>query len=218
MASKGKERPFYMYLAYGLFFELLIVFLFIPESWVLSIGESDRALTAWVFGQEYELSILTMTSDVYTKVMIDTGVIETVNNFLFEQWDNTPTPDGVQEFTFDDRGMSQYVENRVKITWSALYIAFYRLCETWTWLPYMLPVLIPGMMDGIVNRQVNQWRFFSPSPLLHTVALNSMRFGGALLILFPFLPTPFPVVFIPLILFVIVWMSSMFMGNLSKHL
>jgi len=142
-------------------------------------------------------------------------VISSVNNFLFDQWDKS-VEDGAMPF--DDRGLTELAKQRVSTMWSALYIATYRIAEMWAWMPYLLPFLIPAILDGFVKRSINKWRFFSPSPLKHQSTMVSIKVGIGIMILLPFLPIPFPVVLIPAMFVFLGCMIMLFVGNLSKHI
>jgi len=213
--SPPKKRGLFGTIIVLIVIEFAVVFLAVPTSWIKKIGEQDRSFTSTTLGVSYEKDILESASSWYLAAFIDTGVIEGVNNYLFDQWDRNAGESNIQ---FDDRGLSDLVKSRVNTMWSAMYIATYRVVEMWSWSVYLLPFLIPAIFDGFVRRAINKWRFFSPSPLKHHSAIMGMKFGMIIVILLPFLPIPFPVVFIPILFVFIGLMVSMFMGNLSKHI
>lgn len=217
MASESppKKRGLFGTVVVLIVIELAVIFLAVPTDWVKKIGEQDRLFTSTTLGAAYEKDILDSASSWYLNAFIDTGVIKAVNNFLFDQWDKNEVEGGLP---FDDRGLSDLVKSRVNTMWAALYIATYRLVEMWSWSVYLLPFLLPAIFDGFVRRAINKWRFFSPSPLKHHSAIMGIKFGIVFSILLPFLPIPFPVIFIPILFVFIGLMISMFMGNLSKHI
>jgi len=192
--------------------ELALSFLAVPQSWIQSIGVSDRGLTALTLGAGYEKDILAIATHWYVVMFVDTHIIQSINNFLFAQWEHT------NQIPIDDRGFSQFVKNRLDATWAAIFIATYRLAETWSWLPYILPLGIPAIIDGITRRSINKWRYFSPSPLTHRACVNTTNICIIILILMPFAPFPFPVVLIPILLLALALAAMIFTGNLSKHI
>jgi len=217
MASEAapKKRGLFGTVIVLIVIEFAVIFLAVPTSWVKNIGETDRVFTSSTLGETYEKDILEKASGWYLNAFINTGVIQAVNNYLFDQWE--PNPEKAN-LPFDDRGLGELMQSRINNMWAATYIATYRLAEMWSWTVYLLPFLLPAIFDGFVRREINKWRFFSPSPLKHHTSSMGIKFGIVLVILLPFLPIPFPVVFIPILFVFIGLMVSMFMGNLSKHI
>lgn len=207
------ERPLIWKLVILGLVELGIVFLAVPHSWVMSVGESDRVSVVTWFGSGLEAKILSRASVWFKSAFIDTGIVAGINHFLFGQWDQN----AANSFQLDDRGLSQWVSGRISTAWSAIYQGLYRVSEVATWLPYIIPVLIPLFADAWFRRQVNNWRFFSPSPAKHAVSVWTVYVSVIVFILFPLLPITFPAILPPLLLLILgagVWV---FASNLTKR-
>jgi hypothetical protein len=192
--------------------ELGIVFLAVPHSWVMTVGSYDRGFVYQWFGEGFEEKVLSDAVEWFNATFTNTGIQEATYDFLVGQWNATG------KVQIDDRGLKSLTEDRLDTVWAAMSVAFYRLSETSKWVVYMAPLLFAILIDGFAQREINKWRFFMPSPMVHYASRMAIITGFSLIVLIPFAPIPLYAPLLPVliaIMGVFVWVA---VTNLSKRL
>ncbi|WP_287961699.1 DUF4400 domain-containing protein [Alcanivorax sp.] len=210
--SNNRGGKGYLWFLAALFLtEIGIVFLVAPNSWVSRCFSWDRGFVYQWFGQGFEQDVLHQAASWYDALFEKTGIKQASYDFLINDWNN----DGLQ---IDDRGLSAWAAERLKTTWLAISLACYRFSQIWAWLVLLLPLLFGMVVDALTQREINKWRFFSPSALVHYSTHMAIGALASLLLLVPFLPLPMYAPAIPggmVIVGAIGWVS---IGNLGKRL
>ena len=98
---------------------------------------------------------------------------------------------------FDDRGLSKLVDKRLDVFWLSIHQAYYRLAVMIVWLPYLLPLLIAALLDGLLQREIRKWQFTFSSPAAHQFATKAIHGVLAVAILSPFSPLALPPLAMP---------------------
>ena len=83
-----------------------------------------------------------------------------------------------------------WVERRLDIVWSAVYMAVQRLVVLLAWWPFLVFALVGASVDGLLRRRIRQSGFDYPSPLAHRAAVRVMLWLGLLVSLGLFVPLP----------------------------
>ena len=92
-----------------------------------------------------------------------------------------------------------WVERRLDIVWSAVYMAVQRLVVLLAWWPFLVFALFGASVDGLLRRRIRQSGFDYPSPLAHRAAVRFMLWLGLLVSLGLFVPLPLPPLAVPVV-------------------
>jgi hypothetical protein len=188
MAQQKKRSLMNWFLVIGLT-ELAIVFLVVPYAMILSQGAAERTMNVKWLGEKTEQVVKTTADTWYTDLFIDTGIYEAVEEFLVTGW----TGDRDRNLKLDDRGVGELAEARLSAAWAAIYLTLYRLAGFALWGPYVVPFLVPALVDGVMERERRKWMFTYASPMLHNAGASIMGWTlavGTLLLVLPFAMPP----------------------------
>jgi len=210
---KEKRKRGFAWFVMALFLtELGIVFLVIPHAWVSRVGSYDRGFVYQWFGGDFEARVLRDAMSWFNALFVNTGIQDATYNFLIGQWDNSQ---GVQ---IDDRGLGALTKDRLSTMWAAVSVAMYRFSEMAKWCALLLPLLFAVVVDGLTQREINKWRYFSPSPVVQHASTMTILMVSALGLLLPFAPVPLYAPLIPVLMVLALMTAWMALANMAKRL
>lgn len=159
--------------------ELVLIFLFLPASWLQQVYCHERGLAAGRLGEETAAGIERKSAAWFQQVLVDNGVLQH-SYFLCEG-------ERDEKDRFDDRGLGAIFARRLDVFWLAVRHMFYRFGMIELWGVCAL-FLLPLTVDASLQRCIRQNRFAYSSPMVHHGAgiIVSMVFMG--LVLSPMLP------------------------------
>lgn len=190
--------------------EFVAVLLFVPSRHVARYNNAERVSVAAGLGAQAEHYVLESANRWYRITLIDTGMTAALNDFLFGNY--TPPVSNPNE------SVTNYAHDRVATFWRLLYALYYRVALIWLWIPYLLPLAIPALVDAAMERKVRQWRFSFVSPMTRAVAA---RAGGALVMALGvvlMIPLHVPPLAYPLLVAALLGTTWMRVANLQKRI
>lgn len=186
-----------------------MVLLFVPSHVVERYNAAERAAVADDLGAAAERHVLVSAKSWYRATLIEPGFVAALNAFLFD----TESPASVQNY-----GATNYIRDRVAAFWRVAYAIYYRLSVIWLWIPYLLPVAIPVVIDAIQERRVRQWRFSYVSPLTRSLATRAKFVVVSILIVALMLPLHVPATAYPILFAVLMLANWVWVSNLQKRI
>lgn len=147
--------------------ELLVVVFFVPASHVTEFAAAQRVSIAETLGVDAETQVKSRADGWFRTIILESGVYRTINDFLFDRWEQRE-----DEEKLDDRGISSYVERRLDTLWISLHTMLYRAATIFLWVPYVVPLFLSALIDGVLTRETRKWQFSYTSPMLHTSAVK----------------------------------------------
>lgn len=196
-------------LAGAIVLEIAAVLLFVPSAQVESYNAAERVAVASELGSQAEAHVVMTANSWYRATLMDTGFISAINAFLFD----TNSSESVMQ-----HGSTSYVRDRLGTFWRALYALYYRLALIWQWVPYLLPIAIPMLVDAIQERRVRQWRFSFVSPLTRSLATRAKLVVGSCLLGAMLLPVHVPALAYPILFAVLMVANWVWIANLQKRI
>lgn len=189
--------------------EIIGILLFVPASAVSAYNTAERKAVAGEVGVQTEASVANTANTWYRVTLVNTGLVAALNTFIIAE----DSPDALNSYSF-----TMYIRDRLKAFWRILYALYYRASVIWLWLPYLLPIALPTLIDAFQERRVRQWRFSHVSPMARTAAGRVRTVGIVLLIGALLAPFHIPVLAYPIIFGVLMLANWTWVANLQKRL
>ncbi|MCO6440234.1 MAG: DUF4400 domain-containing protein [Nitrococcus mobilis] len=189
--------------------ELAVLLLFVPSARVAQYNANERAAVAADLGLSAEARVRANAKTWYRVTLIEPGFVAALNEYLFQ----AGSPKSVTDYS-----ATNYVRDRLATFWRSIYAVYYRLALIWLWVPYLLPLILPTLIDAVQARRVRQWRFSYVSPLIRALAtktkwLIATTLGAALL-----LPLHVPALAYPFLFGVLMLANWVWVANLQKRI
>ncbi len=185
-----------------------IILIFAPTSTIKSSLERQILLTKAQLGSNTGDSVENYSTKTFNNIFVDTGY---VNNSY--RWANHGNLTGTKLWDFKSS-----IKDRLKAFWYITYFGIYRLFLFLIWIPYLAPIVLAILIDGLVGRKISQWRYQSISGLKHMLAQRLMFRIINVAIFFPFMPIIIWPLFIPVGFIAFSLISRSFILNLGKRL
>lgn len=161
--------------------ELSFILLLVPTQRVTEAINREKTLCADQLGIPACSQIKSVADRWYHSVAHETGAREATFKFFIGNFEQTNQ--AINDF--DDRGVGMFSERFFRNLWGTLYIATWRLASALTWAPWFAFLAVAVVVDAVVLRKIEMWRFSHRSPLVHWIGLFTifLVFELALLIL-----------------------------------
>jgi len=210
--SRSFQGTFLRWTAILCLVEVFAVFIFLPPRIIKGLIDSERTIYARDLGADAEDAIRGKADRLFKSLAIDTGFRDATFQFFSGQFS-----DGDKRSPVDDRGLGAWEERQIKASWGAFYLALYRWSAIIAWVPFVLPVGLASIFDGLVRWRVGQWRFSFSSPVRHGTALHLIAFLVLIAFCVPILPVPMTPFLAPALLFVAAGAAWITTSNLPKR-
>ena len=188
--------------------------IFMREEWIHGAIASERDSAHAVFGEDLAVDAHNRGVAWYTTLMVDSGVV--YNTFAAytvpkEQRNAAEPTDNMWPAFFD------WWEGRLRLFFTVFYQACLRASAAVVWLPYTLLLLIPFVVDGLVQRQIKKTNFDYVSPILHRYSLHLIEILAVAIFMLFFAPWAMPVWLVPTVLVVCSASAGLILSNTQKR-
>jgi hypothetical protein len=187
------------------FIEFLAILFIVPKSWVVAAINEERAATARWFGNERTLQMIDAAQARYNSIFVDSGFKEQVY-YIFYVRQNKEAVKGMEWATEDN--VFRIVAERIDTVFLLLKAIMFRLDLIMISLVLALMVMIPTLIDGLCNWQINRNSDENTSINIYNMA--EWVFYTALIL-------PFYVILLPTALTPILFTVWMFFVCISMH-
>ena len=179
-----------------LLLQILVVGVLVPSDFIERQIQNERSMAESWLGQGVAEHVDQRTEAAYTTTLVETGIIQGVHNHLTVDERERGQSDGhslegVAETVFP------YTESRLEVLWATLYQSFYRAHMILTWIPYLLPIWIPVIWQGVINRRIKQVSYGYASANRYHLSFMAVLLLLALIPFYLFAPVAVPPAFIP---------------------
>lgn len=197
------------------FIQLLSILVLLPSRIANNaILEESAVLSAWYGSEAADLTIAS-ANDAYRTVFLDTG---------FAEWG----ADRFQAVPAHENKLSQRISSMLTpiMSWmgdrfhtflNMAYLVIMRSLELALWLPWMLCLLVPALIDGAMGRKIAQTDYDYVSPVRQHAALSAMKASLLGTFVLFFLPLPLNPLFVPAALFCTAVSTGFAMRNIHKR-
>jgi len=194
--------------ALGVFLlEFILICLLIPESFVKTQMREEVMDIADKLGQPTAEEVRTKTTDTFDKLFVRSGVYTTIHRMVIPTEAERMRSVGMEDL---GQGIFPYVEERLEAMWYSVTQVIMRVFHFMIWLPFLLLIIVPAILDGIYQRKIRISTFRHVSALRHRAGFQgvvTIVFGLFILAMMPFS--------IPTLLFPVVGVAIAFMVNMS---
>ena len=212
-SSTGRGIGFWIVMA--LFFEFAVIVLFVPRKTMVGAIAKQQRLNTQFLGADVSALLKNNADAMFVTVLDESGVREAINYYLLDRWEASEKE---ARGHIDDRGVSQWFEKRLVILWAACWIALYRLAGMLMWSIYIVPFLIPAVIDALLSREIQKWKFSFVSPLMRASSYRLTFTLFAITAMFLIAPFSVPSLWQPVILLGMTVGVWLFVRNLQKRL
>jgi len=195
-----------------LVFALLVLF---GKNYVLNQMERERHLTANVLGSAAEQSIYSQAYVIYDALFKKTGVMKASFNLIAPTDAQRARSGGLENF---GEAYFSHSVKRLTVFWNSLFQATYRAVLMFHWLPYMLPLFLPAIIDGLMTREIKKHNYGYASAVRYHMGIHfliTVFLIVPIYLLMPFAITPLAIPAIGFLQAIILMFTA---ANLQKQI
>lgn len=195
--------------------EVILVASFVSDRWTREIqATEDRMLIAY-FGVEKEAEIRHTAQHWFNQLFVQTGMRESVYRYFIPTERERQMSKGFEDVGRND--LFPFIQSRLDVLWDTVYQMIKRFVMACAWLPFLVVVILPFAIDGLIRRKVSQTNFDYPSPMAHRYSLYVMLGALYLLLMGLTLPFPVPPQSLPIGIFIVAWAMNTLLANTQKR-
>lgn len=194
---------------------VLVYAVFIGESWVVESLTKENQMSQALLGEELSTHANTRAKDWFTSHFVDTRII--ANSYaLFIP----TTAQSEQSKGMETLGEPFFVwfEQRLRLMWALVWQSYVRISRAALWAPYMLPLLVPWLIDGVVQRRIKQTNFDFTSPTRYSASYHLIGLLAIVFFMMLFSPFPMPAYLAPLFMVAVCFAAGLLSANVHKRI
>lgn len=181
-------------------FAITVIFLFAPllmstSDYENCVDAEFRAVADW-YGEEEGRRIVDRTNWLYERAMISTGVDPLIRKHFVKPMPSSEIAPGVHV----PPGIHPYAQHLMNYWRNFLYniwVFFFRVAHSWSWVLYLTPFLCAIVFDGVMTRKAKLASFKYTSPTIYNLSWHIVIALGAMSLLAFSVTTPLSVFFYP---------------------
>ena len=170
----------------------LVGLMFVPLDWVLWAMHLERDWLVHDLGPPAAAWVVRHGTALFEVLVVDTGLRHWADVFLYR-----PTQPG-DAFAGLEVWIVPYIVNRFEIVFIWLATVCQRLFLLLAWLPFLMLLAVPALVDGHMAWRKLRHGFDFSSPILHRWTIEIVKVGVALLAVVLVSPFPVPPGYAPL--------------------
>lgn len=189
--------------------EVLVIMILVPSHWMEGTIEREREMIAQHLGKDSSTWVTDTSDRWYTDQIVHTGVESGIYSYLV-------TPKSERKYSGGDRWFD-WVEARIDTMFYVVEQTYQRAALVALWLPYLLILFVPSVVDGIMTWKIKRTNFDYASPVVHRYSLwllFLLMYGLVVMLFIPFALNP---VFIPGGIMLGSVLLGLMLGNLQKR-
>lgn len=181
-----------------LFVEILLVAVLVPSTWTENAIRTENQWVRDRMGSDSAAWIERTATRWYTATVVDSGFLEAAYRHMIPSEEEKRRSRGLEGL--GERTVFPYIEARLKVFFYTVYQLFARFAVLLAWLPFLLIVAAPAVIDGILSWRARRLTFAYNSPLVHRYATVTIGYGFLILLIALFAPIALPPEFFPVVL------------------
>lgn len=201
-------------LIFALFLQVLLLLFLLPPSMAVKVVDSETEAIGASLGWESEAFVRDKSSAWTDAIYYESGFYRAAYKLVLPSEEEKARSTGLEnlgEYWFE------YIEGRFEALEEMLKLSMLRASLILIWLPYIVILLVPAVVDGYLNRKIKQTTFQYSSPIIYHYAT---KFVGLVMVgsLIAFLlPVPFNPLIIPAVLVLVSVALGAALGNFQKR-
>jgi len=147
---------------------MVVVLIFVQDDFLEKAMEQEQQYVLDYLGEETSNKIKQETDAWYIENIKESGVELATYNYFIPKKNSSTGLENMAPWLFT------WMEGRLDTFWWAVYQVVYKLGLFFSWVPYLLPVGIASLIDGLVTREKKKHGDDYSSPLRYDYALYAM--------------------------------------------
>lgn len=199
-----------------LFVEIILIVCLVPNAFIDKSILKEQEWGEILMGKDSHDLLIENTNSLYTDLMLNSGVNETVKFFFIPTAEERERSKGWENL--GDLWFS-FISARGEALTKVIYHIYYRMLLLFMWAPYMVVMLVPSIFGGYMTWHKKRYSFAHSSPFLNTHSSRLIWFSVIGVMVSFIAPLPIPPLIIPLIVILLIPIAStLLIGNLPKRL
>ncbi len=151
-----------------------IIALALSSSWVERQLKHEYEQVVTSFGPKRARHLENQTQRWYRKAFLDTQWVN--HSYWLLLPDRQRPRDGIETLAPE---LFVWIEDRLSTFWAIVYQAVFRVQILLQWLPYLAPLLLAALVDGMVRRKVKQHAYGYANPVRYHAAWHGIMLRPA---------------------------------------
>ncbi len=194
--------------------QVIAVGVLVPSDWLVEQTQAEQRMLAGWLGEATATRVVERSNAAYEALLVEPGIVEGVTAHLTLPG-GEPRDSGFQGVA---ETVFPYVEQRLKVLWTAIYQLIMRAQILGIWLPYLLPLWIPALWQGFANRRIKQVSYGYAAPNRFHLAFMALLVTVAAVPIYLFLPLAVPPLAVPAWGIALAGVLILGVSNLQKQL
>lgn len=189
-------------------FELVVLFLVIPPSWLYKIAEKEHIYLVQEMGVPTAEWVTQAGRTWYGGMVVETGLSADVQEF-FGTDPATEVISGPISGWLNERALSfQIIAQQV----------LQRVALVYSWIFFIVLLGFPFILDGIMGRKIKQYSFAHTSTAARSIATSALGLIAVVFIMAIFAPIPFHPGVIPVLMLLAMFAMNVAISHTQKEL
>lgn len=211
--AEGKSGRSSVVFIFILLTQILAVMVFVPSDFIDSTRVTEIRWLETIYFDDTIIWIADTSYWLYDILVQKTGLADTI------RWAFTPGPDNSEVSGLGRNVFFPYLQDRGVALEALAHLMIIRAVAIAVWFPLYVIILMPSLVDGLIERRIKRETFSYPSPMKHRMGLKMDFFVIFLIIAGLLSPIPIPPLILPMTLAVSLAVTGiMVVGNLPKKL
>lgn len=195
--------------------EIVVVAMFIPNEMVLKEIDQEQSQVVQVLGPQPESAVRSRANDWFRVAFYDSGFMRVFFDVLSPSAQQREASAGLE--SFGNEAFS-FVDRRVETFFNAIYQATYRTALFVAWVPFVIPIAIPALADGLISREIKKHTLGYSSPVRYHAATHTLIFLIAAVPIYLMLPFSVHPLIVPVWAIAAAVTLSVFTANIQQRL
>lgn len=195
--------------------QIMLILVFVPGEWTERVIEREAVKTRQVLGTDTQEWIQTTAQRWYDATMIDSGIYRAMHNHVIPSPDERAASRGMENL---GNTVFAWAEDRLGAMMRVIYQVYSRAAMALLWLPYLLILLVPAIVDGVMRWKIKQTNFDYASPVVSRYGIRGIFVISQVGLIAFVAPLALNPLILPLGMMMIAVMLGLTMANYQKRI
>lgn len=192
-------------------FEVVLATLIVPKTWLVSSIETDVSIYQSFIGKNTSSVVLKDAENWVSEYWLDSGAKDYVKSAFIPSRAEVQRSKGLEKF--GDKWF-MYIGERIELMALIFYMVALRISYIVMWLPFVLIIFIPSVIEGWLQRKIKQTNFEYSSPTWHRYGVRGLVAIGLVALGTIIMPLSLSPLIIPLMMLA----TALMVGTIFSHM
>lgn len=140
------------------------------SDWITQTIHRERIANQTLLGHEHANAAFAGATDLFTQWFVETGIQRTSFELFVPDQGRLDASGAMANV---GSPVWAWTADRIEAFWALIYQIMVRVYTVLQWWPFMILVLLPIIIDGILTRRINSYTFSLTSTHVHGIAVKS---------------------------------------------